>query len=63
MSGAVCVLRGREGDGRLFFLEPGGNPPDPPLQAWLAGGGYNPRPVMRKKPGSGASTKISAEQK
>ena len=27
------------GRGRHSFLEPGGNPPDPPLQAWLAGDG------------------------
>ena len=27
------------GSAWILLLEPGGNPPDPPLQAWLAGGG------------------------
>ena len=30
------------------LLEPGGNPPDPPLQAWLADGGYTLGPVIQK---------------
>ena len=48
--------RAREEEGRAFVIfEPGGNPPDPPLQAWLAGGGQGPGPVMQKTQGSSRS--------
>ena len=36
-------------------FEPGGNPPDPPLQAWLAGGGQGPGPDA-KNLGSGKAS-------
>ena len=49
----------REEEGRPFF-QPGGNPPDPPLQAWLAGGEEALGPACTSglgrscgKPGSG----------
>ena len=51
----------REEEGGTLFLEPGGNPPDPPLQAWLAGGGEGLGPVMQKNLGQ-ASTKISLQR-
>ena len=45
--------RAREEEGGAFvFFEPGENPPDPPLRAWLAGSG-EAQGQSREKPGSG----------